>query len=54
MSYLEMKELLEKQLRLLSERSKAASDVALADLSGQMVNVGKFLLSITPADERLR
>ena len=52
LSYLEMKEVLEKQLQLLSERSKAASDIALADLSGQMVNVGKFLLSITPADEK--
>ena len=52
MSYLEMKELLEKQLHRLSDRSKRADDATLAALSEQMVNVGKFLLSVTPADEK--
>lgn len=54
MSYLEMKELLEEQLQRLARRSIRADDAALAALSEQMVNVGKFLLSITPADEKRR
>lgn len=48
-----MKKLLEKQLWLLSEQSVNCGDgMELAALSEQMVNVGKFLLAITPADEK--
>ena len=54
MSYLEIKELLERQLRRLADRSKGADDATLAALSEQMVNVGKFLVSVTPADEKRR
>lgn len=54
LSYLEMREMFEKQLKLLSERSVNESGNELAALSEQMVNVGKLLLSITPADEKRR
>lgn len=54
LSYLEMREMFEKQLKLLSERSVNESGNGLAALSEQMVNVGKLLLSITPADEKRR
>ena len=54
MSYLEMKELLEKQLQRLADCSKRADDATLSALSEQMVNVGKLLISITPADEKRR
>lgn len=49
-----MKELLERQLQRLADRSKGADGATLAVLSEQMVNVGKFLISITPADEKRR
>lgn len=54
MNYLEMKELLEKQLRLLSKQSLEGREdgEAIAAMSEQMVNVGKFLLTITPAGEK--
>lgn len=54
MSYLEMKELFERQLQRLADCSKRADDVTLTLLSEQMVNVGKFLISVTPADEKRR
>jgi hypothetical protein len=54
LNYLEMKELLEKQLRLLSKQSLEGREdgEAIAAMSAQMVNVGKFLLTITPAGEK--
>lgn len=54
MSEIEMKEMLEKQLRLLSKQSLEGCEdgEAVAKMSEQMVNVSKFLLSITPADEK--
>lgn len=54
LNYLEMKELLEKQLRLLSKQSLEGREdgEAIAAMSEQMVNVGKFLLTITPAGEK--
>lgn len=54
MSYLEMKEMFEKQLQLLSKQSLEGCEdgEAIAAMSEQMVNVGKFLLTITPADEK--
>lgn len=54
MSYLEIKELFERQLQRLADCSKRADDATLVVLSEQMVNVGKFLVSVTPADEKRR
>lgn len=46
MSTQEIKELLEKQLRLLSEQSqKCAGEKELAELSSEMVKVASLLLS---------
>ena len=52
----EMKRLLEKQLKLLSEQSEKSCEffngVELAALSEQLVNVGKFLPDIAPSANR--
>lgn len=54
MSEIEMKEMLEKQLRLLSKQSLEGYEdgEAIAKMSEQMVNVCKFLLSFAPADKK--
>lgn len=52
----EMKKMLEKQLQLLSEQSEKSvgfSGMELAALSAQVVNVGKFLLDVSPAANRV-
>lgn len=52
----EMKKMLEKQLQLLSEQSEKSvgiSGMELAALSEQVVNVGKFLLDVSPAANRV-
>lgn len=54
LSYIKMKEMLERQFHLLSKRSLEGHEdgKALAMMSEQMVNIGKLLLAITPADEK--
>ena len=52
----EMKKMLEKQLQLLSEQSEnsvGVSGMELAALSEQVVNVGKLLLEVSPAANRM-
>lgn len=52
----EMKKMLEKQLQLLSEQSEKSvgfNGMELAALSDQVVNVGKFLLDVSPAANRM-
>ena len=47
---------LEKQLQLLSEQSEKSvgfNGMELAALSEQVVNVGKFLLDVSPAANRM-
>ena len=41
-----IKEMLEKQLQLLSERSESATDEELCDISGEMVKVAQLILAI--------
>lgn len=51
-----MKKMLEKQLQLLSEQSEKSVEfngMELAALSEQVVNVGKFLLDVSPAANRM-
>lgn len=52
----EMKKMLEKQLKLisdLSEKTAGFESAELALLSEQLVNVGRFLLDIAPAANRV-
>ena len=51
----EVKKVLERQLHLLSEESEKpeVSGATLAAISEQIVNVGKFLLDVSPAANRI-